>query len=213
MEFNKYSNFLALSPYQQVSKTSVHQVGNCCFEQWDEKGKSPRKKVFEPILTIELPWLRVMPKSVAAEGESIAYMSFCMCLRKLLPNTGEFKGKILKYHALSCVLQKENKKKVQLNNKWQRLKLPAHSSGLGSASWPCFATCLYDENQLRSFCLLQWKQDLGLWYRSCSQVLNLIWEMRHSFHTAVALVAAGMVYMSTHRESGKTPPEWCFPYW
>lgn len=93
-----------------------------CF-LWDEKGKSPRKRVLELILTIELPWLRVMPTSVAAEGESTACTSFHVCLWKLLPRTGDLKAKTLKCYAPSCISPKENKKDAV---KWQAVKLPAH---------------------------------------------------------------------------------------
>lgn len=69
--------------------------------------------MFELILTVEVPLLRVMPMSVA-EGESIAYMNCHVCLWKLLPRTGELKGKIQKYPALSWISQEETEMKCEV---------------------------------------------------------------------------------------------------
>lgn len=95
-------------PYQQVPKASVFQA-RWSFILWEEKWKSPRKRLLELILTAELPFLRVMPISMHTYGDCYPGLeSVKIKYRNVLP----FLGSLRKESEMMC-----------LNVIWRRVKL------------------------------------------------------------------------------------------
>lgn len=92
-------------PYQQVPKASVFQV-RWSWILWEEKRKSPRKRLLKLILSAELPFLRVMP--ITCGNCYPGLESIKMNFRNVLP----FLGSLRKESEMMC-----------LNAVWRRVKL------------------------------------------------------------------------------------------